>query len=181
MWPIYNLYQGLFGLSIRFNLSSNRNAVFQVASNFNAIESNSEEAGPEYGNFATDYWKDKTQGPTASISAAGAALARVYMPFYKPGMDLQNWQEMRQTRERQVEFLEPLSTHYPTLNGYVVWSGKEPVLKEKHMQKYFLSTCVGYHKDVQVCEHHFPLSDSKGCLWKAHRRQTTFRMLIFIT
>lgn len=150
MWHTYNPLRRESPNTCKLTFISNKDAVFQIASNFNAIESNSEETGPEYGNYATDYWKDKTQGPVASISAAGAALARVYMPFWRYGMSMENWQEYRQRRDRQVELLEDLAAHYPTKNGYVVWNGKEPILKEKHLQKYFLSNKIGYHKNVQV-------------------------------
>lgn len=48
--------------------------------------------------------------------------------------------------------LEHLAKHYPTCNGYVVWTGTEPPLNKETLQKYFLSVQIGYHKDVQVQE-----------------------------
>mgnify|MGYP000995754328 FL=1 len=59
----------------------NINAVFQVASNFNALETTSH---TDNGNVKTvaDYWGDNTQGPRASISAAPGLIYRRYYYFY---------------------------------------------------------------------------------------------------
>lgn len=79
--------------------SENAGAMFQVASNMNGVEGISQETsveGLEKGDcavvfvltydhqepsFVSDYIWDKTQGPAASISCGGAALARVYAAF----------------------------------------------------------------------------------------------------
>ena len=51
------------------SLAENRGALFQVASNHNAVEGISEMSSVQDKNFVTDYIYDKTQGPAASISA----------------------------------------------------------------------------------------------------------------
>ena len=81
-------------------LPENQFAMFQVASNLNAVEGISEEADIEEGRFLTDYAYDKTQGPAASISAGGAAIARLYCAFQD-----ENGVMSRQRRKKQIEFL----------------------------------------------------------------------------
>jgi len=62
--------------------SENLGAVFQVASNFNALETTYATQNIDE-HLLTSYIHDKTQGPFASISAAPGLLLRRYFPFYK--------------------------------------------------------------------------------------------------
>jgi len=81
------------------SLPENRNAVFQVASNFNGVEAINEDETPDKSNFAENYINDRTQGPAASISAGAAAITRIYAPFYDPDAPQATW---TQTASRQV-------------------------------------------------------------------------------
>ncbi len=77
---------------------ANRNALFQVASQFNLLEMASPHVTPEDG--VTRYINDHTQGPACAI-AAGAAT--VYRNYFVP-IDGQ----VGQTRDRQVDCLKEL-------------------------------------------------------------------------
>jgi len=132
------------------SLEANKNAVFQVASNFNGIEASSELSNPDSPSFTEKYYKDRTQGPAASISAGGGAICRVYASFYKSGTDPATW---RQTSERQVNFLKLLAEHYPIRNGYVIFDDdapKFPKMGSKEYRKLLKMAYIAYHKDVQV-------------------------------
>ena len=104
------------------SLEENNGAMFQVASNFNGVEAISERSFPDGDYFITNYTNDNTQGPAAAISAGGAAIARVLLPFYDKDTDPSRW---RQTSERQVEFLEDLKEYCSVDNGYIVQNGSE--------------------------------------------------------
>lgn len=93
------------------SLHENKTAVFQVASNFNAVEGQTEDDSPDGANFAESYIWDRTQGishqfyiliaigPAASISAGGAAITRIYAPFFDSKKTQKSW---AQTKARQV-------------------------------------------------------------------------------
>jgi hypothetical protein len=54
----------------------------------------------------------------------------------------------------QVNFLADLRKHFPTHNGYVVLTGREPSFPKVGSAKYdrlFGKVLVGYHHNVQVC------------------------------
>ena len=59
---------------------ANKDAVFQVASNFNALETMTPFNQLNV-NSIQDYWVDPTQGPRASISAAPGLFYRRYYYF----------------------------------------------------------------------------------------------------
>lgn len=99
---------------------------------------------------------DGTQGPAASISCGGAAITRVHCAFYNENEEFPKWQ---QNNEKQVNFLEEVSEHYPMQNGYVVLpkSGKDLPEWPKdpaELQKLLEKTKIGYHKDCQVTTGH---------------------------
>jgi hypothetical protein len=77
---------------------ANRNAMFQVASQFNVLEMAGPEVTPEDG--VTRYIDDHTQGPACAI-AAGAAT--VYRNYFVPVDG-----HVGQTRDRQVDCLKDL-------------------------------------------------------------------------
>eukprot|EP01124_Arcella_intermedia_P024565 TRINITY_DN4165_c0_g2_i4.p1 TRINITY_DN4165_c0_g2~~TRINITY_DN4165_c0_g2_i4.p1 ORF type:complete len:819 (+),score=199.11 TRINITY_DN4165_c0_g2_i4:42-2498(+) len=134
-------------------LPDNQRAVFQVASNFNAIESADENISP--GNSATftqDYVNDKTQGPIASISAGAAAICRVHAPFYDPRKPHSKW---TQNSKRQLNFLKNLEEYFTIKNGYVVLNDNSKDLPDekapgKPWDTLLKSFLVAYHRSVQV-------------------------------
>eukprot|EP01127_Copromyxa_protea_P015976 TRINITY_DN4681_c1_g3_i1.p1 TRINITY_DN4681_c1_g3~~TRINITY_DN4681_c1_g3_i1.p1 ORF type:complete len:879 (+),score=136.53 TRINITY_DN4681_c1_g3_i1:23-2638(+) len=140
------------------SLPENRDAVFQVASNFNGVEGWAETVHPDSRWFTTNYYSDRTQGPAASISCGGGAITRVYAPFYNPRRDPSTW---CQTKTTQLNFLENLPKYFPTKNGYVVYDGTEakfPKKDGKKWKKLLVNYLVGYHKSQQVCfGHRLPL------------------------
>jgi hypothetical protein len=75
--------------------TAGRGTVFQVASQFNCLES----PGP-YVTRVTDYFSDPTQGPRAPISPFPAALLRTYAA---PGPGRERF--VQRTDERQIEHL----------------------------------------------------------------------------
>lgn len=124
----------------------NRGALFQVASNMNAVEAIAQEVSVEDSNFVTDYIFDKTQGPAASISAAGAAIARLYCAFEdgKGGF-------LRQTKDRQINFVETALADFCSVqNGYVLLkdNAEEWEAADKEELKKKVQVCI--HESVQV-------------------------------
>jgi hypothetical protein len=132
------------------SLPENRGALFQVASNMNAVEGISEGTSVEEKTFVSDYVFDKTQGPAASISAGGAAVARVYAAF--PGAETGTWE--RQTKDRQINFVEALGDFCTVTNGYVVLKGLDEEqyrgLTAGREEELIGSVRVGIHADCQV-------------------------------
>jgi len=95
---------------------SNNHALFQVASQFNALEMTGPDVCPEHG--ITAYQFDRTQGPACSIACGAATAYRNYF------IELDG--QIGQSRERQVDTLaalgEKLGNHDGKLwnmqNGY---------------------------------------------------------------
>src|SRR5436190_12134980 len=79
-------------------IPANRNALFQVASQFNLLEMVGPHVSPEDG--VTRYVDDHTQGPACAI-AAGAAT--VYRNYFVPVAG-----QVGQTRDRQIDCLRDL-------------------------------------------------------------------------
>eukprot|EP01127_Copromyxa_protea_P012213 TRINITY_DN3159_c0_g1_i1.p1 TRINITY_DN3159_c0_g1~~TRINITY_DN3159_c0_g1_i1.p1 ORF type:complete len:552 (+),score=76.16 TRINITY_DN3159_c0_g1_i1:185-1657(+) len=131
-------------------MPENRNAVFQIASNFNGVEGATESFSPGSPNYCTNYHGDRTQGPAASISCGAGAIYRVFAPFYGPTVDPSEW---HQTKDVQMNFLSSLKDHFPTENGYVIYSGNEPKFPKKRGKKWYrllgqYNVCL--HRDQQV-------------------------------
>uniref|UniRef100_A0A6B2L562 Uncharacterized protein n=1 Tax=Arcella intermedia TaxID=1963864 RepID=A0A6B2L562_9EUKA len=132
-----------------------RDAVFQVASNFNVVEGMSEFLPPNFKSFTENYYKDRTQGPAASISAGPAAIVRVHAPFYSPDTPPDKW---NQDESHQVELLKNLEEYYPVHNGYVLYENgilsegykKFPEYQSKGYHKLLVTGFVGFHSSVQV-------------------------------
>jgi len=118
----------------------NRNAVFQVASNFNALElmsKSDERAMTEIGSYVFDM----TQGPFASISASPGLVLRHYYPFYDESTE--PWQWRQHFDGQQVELLR--DTSLKVKNGYLDLepnSLQEPLAIE--------TLRVATHRDIQV-------------------------------
>ena len=127
------------------SLPENRGALFQVASNMNAIEGISQDVSVESKTFVSDYIYDKTQGPAASISAGGAAVARVYAAFPN---DEGNFD--RQTAIRQINFLAGLNQFCDVINGYVVLKDNADEWKAADKVKLTKEVACAIHREVQV-------------------------------
>jgi hypothetical protein len=121
----------------------NRDAVFQVASNFSALEPVSVHNYPEDG--ITDYIYDRTQGPAAALSAAPAVIWRQYFMFYDPNTNAITW---RQTRKHQINFLDKVADYFPVINGYVALTRES--LEKTVPAKVVEDIKVGLHRDAQV-------------------------------
>jgi hypothetical protein len=131
-------------------LPENRFATFQIASNFNGIESPSYCASVNDVSFTENYIGDRTQGPIASISAGGGAITRVHTAYYDPLTPPSNW---RQTTTQQYNFLSELQQHFPVRNGYVKLkkiSPKFPKTNTPDYKRLLFDTYVCYHRDIQV-------------------------------
>lgn len=118
----------------------NRNAVFQVASNFNGLEllnMYDDRAMTEVGH----YIHDRTQGPFASISAAPGLLMRHYYPFCHPDLPVSKWRQ--QYDGPQIQLLE--NTPFKVVNGYIS-------LNSDDLGKPFTedSIKVCSHREIQV-------------------------------
>lgn len=117
-----------------------REAVFQVASNFNALEL----CGPGdrwQMEHISNYVSDRTQGPYASVSAAPGLVARHYYAFYDPASTPDRWRQ--QFDGLQIELLA--KTRLPVRNGYVCLQpgAALPQINPLDVQ-------VGQHASVQV-------------------------------
>jgi len=129
----------------------NNDAVFQVASNFSALEPIGMTHYPEKG--ITGYIHDYTQGPFASISAAPGLFYRMYGVFYDSAKEPSKW---RQTKDHQIELLGG-GVHYPWLkkifpitNGYINYADNPDSLNLPFTQKDKDEIRIGYHRDMQV-------------------------------
>lgn len=118
----------------------NRNAVFQVASNFNGLELMNmydDRAMTEVGH----YIHDRTQGPFASISAAPGLLMRHYYPFCHPDLPVSRWRQ--QYDGPQIELLG--KTPLKVVNGYISLQAED---LEKPFSEGDIKVCN--HRDIQV-------------------------------
>ncbi|MFH1254626.1 MAG: hypothetical protein V1646_04320 [bacterium] len=145
----------------------NKNAVFQVASNFNALETlGHTDKIPNI----TKYVGDKTQGPSASISAAPGLIYRHYYYFYDGKKEnALNWQQKPQHNPTvsnfQINLLKDLGIK--TMNGYIWGDGNEPDRSKDSGIKSIVGTnankfCIGYHSEVQVTFGGKRKKDEKG-------------------
>lgn len=139
-----------------------RGALFQVASQFNALEMVGPSITPENG--VTRYEYDRTQGPACAI-AAGAAT--IYRNYFAP-----TGNQLGQTAERQLDGLadvgsalsEALGLQVPDLwemkNGYALCTRKGLDMIADHLlaissEQVDLLTGrlrVGIHRDVEVTD-----------------------------
>ena len=137
-------------------------ALFQVASQFNALEMVSPNVTPEDG--VTRYAHDRTQGPACAIAAGAATIWRNY--FVPLGG------HTGQTAERQLDLLAGLGTllaealgrpvHelWSMRNGYALATadGLRPIgallrgADEARRDRLRAALAVGWHRDVEVTD-----------------------------
>lgn len=137
-------------------------ALFQVASQFNALEMISPEVTPEHG--VTRYERDPTQGPACAI-AAGAAT--IYRNYFVPVAS-----ERGQTADRQLDGLadigralgsaikKPVGAFWEMRNGYAICTrdGLDAIagflaeLEEPDRDRLRGLLRIGLHRDVEVTE-----------------------------
>lgn len=104
----------------------------------------------------TIIWRwDRTQGPTAAISAGAAAISRVYAAFFNSTKVSAEWP---QTRKKQINIFANLFEHFPMKNGYVYWLGSQlPKFPKRGTKPYddlLKKTYIAYHKKIQVTSGH---------------------------
>ncbi|WP_024513349.1 hypothetical protein [Bradyrhizobium sp. ARR65] len=141
---------------------TNVRALFQVASQFNALEMVSPEITPEQG--VTRYQSDRTQGPACAIAAGAATIYRNY--FVPVG------NEHGQTATRQLDGLaeigadlsaalgQPVSALWEMKNGYALCSrgGLQAIaahlteLKSSELDALRAKLRIGLHSDIEVTE-----------------------------
>jgi Protein-tyrosine phosphatase len=118
-----------------------RNTLFQVASQFNCLESP--------GAFVTPvarYFSDPTQGPRASISAFPATLLRHYRA---PAPDGSRF--VQETDGQQIDLLSGACGRRVSRNGYFTGEGIDDIPAVlAALESRFDSICVGVHDDAQV-------------------------------
>jgi len=132
-------------------------AVFQVASNFSGIEAISQTSDLEDSCFCSNYIHDLTQGPAASISAGGAAIARVLTGLYSSSEPPTVW---RQTNARQVNLLSRVLPKFDVaklVKGYLVLdptSTSTNTFPSVDTAELLPLYKVGYHRACQVTSGH---------------------------
>eukprot|EP00727_Mastigamoeba_balamuthi_P007208 m51a1_g3107 putative guanylate kinase (737) ;mRNA; f:139385-142032 len=128
---------------------ANALAVFQAASNFNAVESPDDSLPPDSPEFTENYVWDRTQGPAASVGAGAAAIARVHAAFFDPATPPDEW---RQTQDRQVELLGQVKEYFTVNNGYVTMTGAEKPLPtdEAELRELLRKVRIALHSEAQV-------------------------------
>jgi hypothetical protein len=120
--------------------TSGEGTLFQVASQFNCLESPG-----RYVTGVRNYFNDYTQGPRASISAFPGTLLRHYSA---PGLDGRFVQE---TDGRQIDLLEEVFGQGLLNNGYFTGEGiADPTPVVALLETNFDLIRVGVHDGVQV-------------------------------
>ncbi|KKQ33566.1 MAG: hypothetical protein US49_C0001G0246 [candidate division TM6 bacterium GW2011_GWF2_37_49] len=136
----------------------NKDAVFQVASNYNALESTTYTWLPDL-NY---YYLDNTQGPAASIAAFPGLVLRHFYFFMKDEKRNNNFMLWRQREQKtanirddndfdmQLNLLDGLGVN--TQNGYIWGTGEAGAgsgienIKDENADKFK----IGFHRDIQV-------------------------------
>lgn len=137
-----SIYRDKVDIGALQSKKENRQAVFQIASNFNGLEPSCKQDYPEEG--ITKYIYDKTQGPFGSISAAPGLIHRSYSIFHNNKKSPLDW---RQTKFKQINFLQDVLDYYPTTNGYIDLNKsqlKSPISDIVNKIK------IGFHENIQV-------------------------------
>jgi len=137
-------------------------ALFQVASQFNALEMTGFEVTPEHG--VTRYMHDRTQGPACAIAAGAATIYRNYFVPLAGGVG--------QTAQRQLNGLAPLGEAlsealgkpvdalWQMRNGYALCNraGLEAIsaylatLHADGLESLRGKLCIGVHTDIEVTD-----------------------------
>ena len=136
-----------------------KDAVFQVASNFNALEQVNAEEDIE-AKLVETYITDWTQGPFASISAAPGLIYRRYFMFNDPNKDVSEWGQTKDGN-RQVNFLEDICNNQTNVTmsqgGYVRLTDAD--LKAPTDDLY-QNIKIGFHSDTDVTHGKINLSNN---------------------
>jgi predicted Rdx family selenoprotein len=121
--------------------ANSNNTLFQVASQFNCLESPG-----RYVTRVSNYFNDRTQGPRAAISAFPAALLRHYSAPGKHGERF-----VQQTDGPQINLLEDACGSGILQNGYFTGQshldGRSLITK---LETNFEAIRVGVHNEAQV-------------------------------
>ena len=148
---------------------SSRDAVFQVASQFNLLEMVSPNRTPDEGVGIYEF--DRTQGPACAIACGAGTIYRNY--FASVDSDLGGGAQVGQTKECQIDCLAEMGTAlgndndrlWTMQNGYALATGEglaeiSQQLKSRDangLDQLRAALRIGVHRDVQVtlgnCQH----------------------------
>lgn len=140
---------------------SNNDAVFQVASNYNALETVSSCDNIMKDAHLEHYPWDCTQGPVASISASPGLILRRYFMFYEQNKH-KHPQKWGQTHTQYINFLSNLESYIPMagqtpgnyMHGYQSsgYVDLAKVVKEKiyPCSDFKQKIKMGFHRDIEV-------------------------------
>ncbi len=138
--------------------TSPNNTLFQVASQFNCLESPEAYLAP-----VADYFFDSTQGPRASISAFPGTLLRHYAA---PDADGKRF--VQETNQCQIDLLADAVGSGITRNGYLKsLGGVDPQDFASTLETHFEAIRLGVHDRTQVVFGYNwdgYVEDSKNCL-----------------
>ncbi|MCP4073647.1 MAG: hypothetical protein GY742_18230 [Hyphomicrobiales bacterium] len=135
--------------------NSNKESVFQVASQFNCLEMISPNVTPEDG--VTRYQHDRTQGPACAISAGAATIYRNYFVPLGEGYG--------QTSDRQINTLKPfadalaknlgcnVSELWFMKNGYLLLNEMSLSKIDQHLLECNEAQLDAYRKLIQIGIH----------------------------
>ena len=104
-----------------------KDAIFMVSSNFSGLETVGATDTPEgKAKKISDYFCDRTQGPSAAMSAAAGTVFRTYFANYEryPN-DPSKWPQAVGDPTREVNFLRDLGIE--TRNGYITEIGAQKI------------------------------------------------------
>lgn len=127
-------------------MPENRDAVFQVASNFNCLEAVDANQNIEE-QLLTSYIYDMTQGPFASISAAPGTILRRYFLFYDQAKTASMWGQSRQGQNRINLLSDVAEKIHVTPAGYVQFNNNS--VRPNNVDDY-RRIKIGFHGGVQV-------------------------------
>ena len=124
------------------HLQATEQAVFQVASNLNALEAL---GNPKDG--IGIYFFTTAQGELASLSAMAAAIARMYFIPHNGAHG-----QLKQTINMLEDFDGTKNFNIPVNNGYVNYFTKNyiPDLSSDEINNHVASVKIGFHEGVQV-------------------------------
>lgn len=135
-----------------------KNALFQVASNFSGLETMDREdaAKGDVKDMGSYIW-DRTQGPSAALSAAAGTIYRTYFANReKYPNDPSKWPQAVGDEKREVNYLRGFGIE--TENGYLTYKGAGNIAKltDSDAKKKF---SYGFQEDTQVTHAGIGLDD----------------------
>ena len=143
----------------------NRDAIFQVASNFNALEATESDENIQT-QLLTNYIHDPTQGAAASISAAPGLILRKYYYYWSASKNSEIW-KWEQTPTHHINLLDNIPELTISKGGYV--SFNRVVTKKISPSETDLKRMkILFHHSIQITHgcmineaKHYKLNDSK--------------------